>query len=239
VRDVAATDGRDIAWAATLRHDAARAHRGTPPLRIERDALRAHERVIRPGRLLLLAVDASGSMGGARIVLARRVAEALLHDAYLRRDRVAMLAFCGQRAELLFAPTSQAELVRRAVDGLACGGTTPLAAALWRAHELVQRDARRDAARRPTLVLLSDGRANVGARPGYAALLDELEAAAHTLRDRRGLRVVFLDATDAGRDDRPARNLAKALGVRRIVLRSLGPDPVPALRAALTAPLGR
>jgi len=203
------------------------------PVHLDPGDLRAHRRHIRPDRLVLFTVDASGSMGGERIELARRAAEGMLRDAYLRRDRVALIAFAGERAQLLLRPTSQAELVRRAVTGLPCGGTTPLAAALRASLDAVAPRGRRNDPRRTLLVLITDGRGNVGRLPGFEATQAEQGAAARALAAVRRLDVVLLDATDAARDDRPATRLAVELGARRVRLRELGDDPLPGLFDAL------
>ncbi len=223
-----ADGSRDLAWTQTLARAAPRlGASGAPelPLRLDRTDLRAHRRRIRPGRLVLFTVDASGSMGGERIALARRAAVGLLRDAYLQRDQVALIAFAGRDAPLLLRPTAQAELVRRAVAGLPCGGTTPLASALQRSLDTLAADGRRDDGRRRLLVLITDGRGNVGSHPGHEAMLAEQEAAARALTTVPRLRIVLLDATDAARDDRPAINLAALLAAQRVRLRDLGDEP--------------
>ena len=73
-------------------------------------------------RVLLFLVDVSGSMGGRHMELAKETCAILLQHAYVKRDRIAMVAFQGQRAELLVPPTNQGERVRHAMTGLVCGG---------------------------------------------------------------------------------------------------------------------
>ncbi len=232
---------RDLAWAPTVRAAASRQRvrsSGRLELRPEVDDLRRKQRVVNPGRLLLFVVDISGSMGGKLTALARDVALAVLRDAYLARDRVAMIAFRQRSAELLFGPTNQVELVRRALDTLPCGGTTPLGMGLELAHVVLRRAATRESGRRPTLILVSDGRANVGSQPGYAAVLAEVEAAARTLAATEGLSIVFLDTTEDGKNDAPARSLVELLGARRIGLAEVaaaGADPAVALSRMLGA----
>ena len=165
---------------------------------------------------LVRAVLPAGELMAETEKLARRLAAALLRDAYVRRDRLAMIAFRERRAELVFGTTSQAELVRRTLDALPCGGTTPLAAALQLAHDTLRDAVARTDGDDPVLVLVSDGRANVGAKPGHASVLAEVEAAAQALAVFPGLEVVFLDATEAGKDPRPAERLAQQLGTRRV-----------------------
>jgi magnesium chelatase subunit D len=195
-------------------------------LRDPERALKRRIRVVRPGRLVLFVVDISGSMGTELIGVARRVALSLLADAYLRRDRVALAAFRGERAELVFGPTSQAGLVKRELSRLTgcCGGTTPLGAALALAQRTLTTAALTDPGRRQTLVLISDGRANVGRAPGHRALLGELERAARTLARRRDLRRLFLDTTEPGKDDRRAAWLEQELGAERVRLGRVGAD---------------
>jgi magnesium chelatase subunit D len=126
------------------------------------------------GRLLLFVVDASGSMAGQRrIAMAKGAIEALLLDAYRRRDRVAMIAFRGMRAEVVLPPTNSVDLARRRSRDLPAGGTTPLAAALDLTHYVVTRYAGQGSNIAPVVVVLSDGRANVaadGADPWESAL---------------------------------------------------------------------
>ena len=75
--------------------------------------LRQHVRRERPARLLLFVVDASGSMAAhQRMVLARGTVQALLLDAYRRRDQVGLIAFAGAGARLVLPPTSSVDLAR-------------------------------------------------------------------------------------------------------------------------------
>ncbi len=124
------------------------------------------------GALFCFVVDASGSMTLHRMRQAKGAVHALLQKAYVHRDRVALIAFRGERAELLMPPTQSVELARRALDLLPTGGGTPLASALLLADD-VARQARRRGIQQTVLVLLTDGRANVPARSGVA-VRDEL-----------------------------------------------------------------
>jgi magnesium chelatase subunit D len=210
---------RDLAWSDTLRQAAGRGRR-RPALA----DLMLKARLIRPGRLVLFVVDLSGSMGTALMVLARRVALGLLQDAYLSRDRVAMIAFRGGKAELLFGSTNQTALVSRRLSEvtLLTGGTTPLAAGLELALGTLRRTELTDPGRRQTLVLISDGRANVGVGGPIRA---ELGAAARALALKSGLQRVFLDTTEEGKDNRQAAWLAEQLGAQRLELRHIGSEP--------------
>lgn len=121
--------------------------------------LREHVRAGREAALLCLVVDASGSMGARR--RAARVKGALLEvlrDAYARRDRVALIAFRDQAAQVLVAPGAPIELAAARLASLPTGGRTPLASGLDAAQRLIRRERSRDPLRRSIAVVLTDGR---------------------------------------------------------------------------------
>ena len=110
-------------------------------------------------RVLIFAVDASGSAAMARLGEAKGAVELLLAQAYSRRDHVALLAFRGTGAELLLPPTRSLVQTKRRLAGLPGGGGTPLASGLRLGMELAR--LARSRGMTPTLALLTDGRANV------------------------------------------------------------------------------
>jgi magnesium chelatase subunit D len=126
----------------------------------------------------VFVVDASGSAALHRLAEAKGAVELLLADCYVRRDRVALIAFRGSRADLLLAPTRSLARAKRSLTGLPGGGGTPLAAALDAAHTLAQQIAR--SGDTPVLVLLTDGRANIArdGSPGRARASEDALAAA-------------------------------------------------------------
>ena len=108
----------------------------------------------------IFAVDASGSSALNRLAEAKGAVELLLADCYVRRDRVALLAFRGAGCELLLPPTRSLVRAKRGLAGLPGGGGTPLAAGIDAAAALA--DAVRRRGETAVVVLLTDGRANVG-----------------------------------------------------------------------------
>jgi magnesium chelatase subunit D len=110
-------------------------------------------------RVLIFAVDASGSAALARLAEAKGAVELLLAQAYARRDHVALIAFRGLAAELLLPPTRSLVQTKRRLAGLPGGGGTPLASGLKMAMELALQSRGRGMS--PTLALLTDGRANI------------------------------------------------------------------------------
>ncbi len=108
---------------------------------------------------VIFVVDASGSAALHRLAEAKGAVEMLLADCYVRRDRVALIAFRGRDAELLLPPTRSLVRAKRGLTALPGGGGTPLAAGLRAAAELTDGVRRRGGT--PTVVVLTDGRANV------------------------------------------------------------------------------
>ena len=111
----------------------------------------------------IFVVDASGSSALHRLGEAKGAVELLLADCYVRRDRVALVAFRGKAAELLLPPTRSLVRAKRCLADLPGGGGTPLASGIEAGLALADAVKRRGGT--PLLVLLTDGRANV-ARDG-------------------------------------------------------------------------
>ncbi len=159
VRDPSATS---IALAPTLRSAVAHgeSRRGRPV--IQSSDLHRHERAGRQGTLILFIVDASGSIGARkRMSAVKGTVLNLLDDAYMQRDRVAVIAFRGTEAQLLLPPGSQIDLARAALQSLPTGGRTPLAHALVCATDLLRREQETNPQQPLLALLLTDGRANV------------------------------------------------------------------------------
>ena len=108
---------------------------------------------------LIFAIDASGSSALERLAEAKGAVEILLQQSYARRDSICVLAFRGAKAEVLLPPTRSLVRAKRALAGLPGGGGTPLAAALQLGLEQAMQVQR--AGMTPSLVVLSDGRANI------------------------------------------------------------------------------
>jgi magnesium chelatase subunit D len=130
----------------------------------------------------IFVVDASGSSALHRLAEAKGAVELLLADCYVRRDRVAVIAFRGPHAELLLPPTRSLARAKRSLAGLPGGGGTPLAAALDAARNLAE--SVRRAGDTPVVVMLTDGRANIArdGTPGRERATQDALAAAATLR---------------------------------------------------------
>jgi magnesium chelatase subunit D len=198
---------------------------------IDAHDLREAVRERRVGNLVVLVVDASGSMGAARrMEAAKGAVMSLLLDAYQRRDRVAMVTFRGEEAEVALRPTGSVEVARARLADLPTGGRTPLAAGLVAAMELATSTGRHDDAERPLLVVVTDGRATAGP-PSVDPVRAATEAAASVRR--RGIAAVVVDVEEGPTRLGLAAELARAMGARHLTLDELSAGALTlAVRAA-------
>ncbi|MGW5535383.1 putative cobaltochelatase [Streptomyces sp. NPDC004009] len=172
---------------AAAPHQRARGRSG-PGLVVRRDDLRQATREGREGNLVLFVVDASGSMAARqRMSAVKGAVLSLLLDAYQRRDKVGLVTFRGSAADLALPPTSSVDAAAARLESLPTGGRTPLAAGLLKAHEALRVERLRDPARRPLVVVVTDGRATGGPEPvalaGRAARLFAAEGVASVVVD--------------------------------------------------------
>ncbi len=165
--------------------------------------------------MTIFAVDASGSLALNRLAEAKGAVELLLADCYIRRDQVALIAFRGNRAELLLPPTRSLVRAKRSLTGLPGGGGTPLASGLDAASALALSALRRG--QTPLAVLLTDGRANVArdGRPGRPAAHGDALASARALRS---LNVKSLLVDTAPQPEPRASEIAEAMGASYLAL---------------------
>ncbi|MFZ4410972.1 MAG: magnesium chelatase subunit D [Paracraurococcus sp.] len=191
--------------------------RGRDGARIEvrRDDLRIRRFRQRSETATIFAVDASGSAALNRLAEAKGAVELLLADCYVRRDKVALLAFRGKGAELLLPPTSSLVRAKRSLAGLPGGGGTPVAAALDAA--LVLADAVRRKGQTPLLVMLTDGRANVG-RDGLGGRARAEAEALEAARALRAARVACILVDVSPRPAEAGRKLAAEMGAKYLAL---------------------
>jgi magnesium chelatase subunit D len=188
--------------------DAARIHVRSEDFHVRRHRERAETATV-------FVLDASGSSALHRLAEAKGAIELLLAQCYVRRDRVAVIAFRGRDARIVLPPTRSLVRARRGLAGLAGGGGTPLASALDAGAGLAR--SLRRAGLTPTLVLLTDGRANIAldgtADRGRAER--DARAAARRLRGD-GVRVLMVDTSPRGQA--AARQLALDCGAAYLLL---------------------
>ncbi len=174
------------------------------------------------GSLVLFVVDASGSMGAQRRMVAVKGAiMSLLLDAYQRRDRVGLISFRGTKSELLLPPTNSVDLAKVHLQDMPTGGRTPLSAGLFKALEIIETERIKDRDVLPLLVLLSDGRGNVAL--GQDSPLDEAYSAAGIIGEEKVPSVV-VDTESGFLRLGMVQLVAEAMGAQYLKLEDLRAD---------------
>jgi magnesium chelatase subunit D len=189
------------------------------PLRLASPDLRLAVTEGRESNLVLLVVDASGSMAARRRMNAVKAAAlSLLLDAYQRRDKVGLITFRGAEATLALPPTSSIDTAARRLQDLPSGGRTPLAEGLLCAAETLRLERIRDPRRRPLLVLVTDGRATYG--PNAVA---RSRLVADQLR-RAGVASLLIDCESGRMSLGLAQTLSIHLGAQHVTVGEVGAD---------------
>jgi magnesium chelatase subunit D len=198
-----------------------------PPTPILADALRYKRFKRKAGTLFIFAVDTSGSMALNRIAQAKGALVRLLRQSYVRRDRVALVSFRGQNAEVLLPPSASVTRARRLLDELSVGGATPVAAGLTRALEIAERAARQGT-ERIVLLLFTDGRANVALQNNEAQnrsvrrhLIQEELKHLGLLAEQSGVATIVIDTQNRFTSSGEGQKLADVIGARYVQLGSV------------------
>lgn len=211
----------DVALDATIRAAAPfqTVRDGEMAINVVQEDVKTKVRKRKVGASLVFCVDASGSMGATdRMDAAKGAVLELLVDAYQRRDRVGLVSFRGDDAEVVLAPTASVELAQLKLKNLPTGGATPLAHGLVRSLDLLESEMRRDGDTIPWLVLVTDGRANVGLNGGLGS--EDARAVAARVRAAK-VHVLVVDTGSGPRSVSGARDIAKAADGEYVRLASL------------------
>jgi len=182
------------------------------------------------GTLVIFCVDASGSMALNRMNAAKGAAIQLLSDAYKSRDKIALITFHGDSAQVMVPPTKSMALTKNRLEAMPCGGGSPLAHSLMLAAQtaLNTMKVKQDVGR-VVIVLITDGRANIplelsmdhtftpssdpeskDGMPSRKFLKDEALACAKKLAAVKELDVVVIDTEDVFTRTGIAKDIATA-----------------------------
>ncbi|WP_295280747.1 VWA domain-containing protein, partial [Veillonella sp.] len=132
-------------------------------IQIKQPDYRRKEREKQVGGHYLFVVDASGSMAARkRMEAVKGAIFSLLQDAYEKRDKVGLIVFRKEKAELVLPFTGSIELARRLLEHLPTGGKTPLAGALELAYRTCEQVLRRSPTEKIDVFIVTDGRATYG-----------------------------------------------------------------------------
>lgn len=227
--------GLDLAFDATLRAAAPyqRSRQGAQAVIIRSEDYRSRVREKHIGANIIFLVDASGSMGAQeRMKTVKGVILSLLKEAYQKRDRVGMIAFRRDRAEVLLPVTRSVDLAEKMLRELPTGGKTPLAEGLESALSMIYGLSQRDKGQQTAVVLITDGRANA-TYAGDDPVARALEAAEKFSRTK--VMSVVLDTENDFLKLGIAREIAKKMGAGYYTLKRLSSERVLRIVEALRA----
>ena len=218
----------DLAFDATIRAAAPfqkmREDNGCA-LNIKQEDLRQKVREKRIGNTFLFAVDASGSMGAReRMRAVKGAIFYMLQEAYQKRDRVGMIAFRRQQAELLLPITRSVDLAQKCLAELPTGGKTPLADGLAVALQTLSMLNKHDSELEPILVLVTDGRANATEADGGDPVASALKMAERVGKAK--ITSVVIDTESDFIKLGLAKRIAAAMGANYYTLQRLSKDSI-------------
>ncbi len=207
------TKTADIAFDATLRAAAPyqkwRDKKGLA-LAIQSEDIRSKVREKRTGNIFLFAVDASGSMGAReRMKTVKGVILKILLEAYQKRDRVGMIAFRKDQAEVLLPVTKSVDFAKKKLATMPTGGRTPLAKGLLKAGDVLDMLYRQDPLQDPVLIVITDGRATTPLVPGGDATAEAMHEAERIAK--RNLPAAVIDTENGFVKLGLAKKLAKKM----------------------------
>ena len=178
---------------------------------LRKSDLQRKVRVRKTANLILFVVDASWSMAvSERMQATKGAIMSLLTDAYQRRDRVGLVVFHKDRANLVLPPTNSVVLAKQTLVDIQVGGKTPLSAGLLMSFETVQREKQLHPEVMPLIILLTDGAGNVSLSDRLSPMEESYQIA-----DRiqiEDIRTLVINMEHAAFDQGLARQLAERLG---------------------------
>ncbi|CAM9767635.1 unnamed protein product [Ascophyllum nodosum] len=193
---------------------------------IEKGDVRAKRMARKAGSLIIFIVDASGSMALNRMNAAKGAAMSLLQTAYQSRDKICIIPFQANKADVLLPPTKSIEMARRRLETMPCGGGSPLAHALNVAVRTGLNAQKSGDVGKVIMVCISDGRANVPLsvsngepmdpdnKPSREELKEEVLNVSKGLAGLPGFNLVMLDTENKFVSTGMAKEIAAAAGGR-------------------------
>lgn len=217
----------DIAIDATLRaasiHQQKRDKKGKM-IAIEKSDIRVKVRERRTGNTIIFVVDASGSMGAnKRMKSVKGAILSLLNDAYQKRDKVGMIAFRNNSAEMILGITRSVDLAQKKLQELPVGGRTPLALGLEMAYDIVKASKIKDKDMIPVIVLVSDGRATYSSK-GINPYEDAIQVAKKI--GLENIKTVVIDAEESFIKLNFSQNIAKEMNANLFKIEDLHSDSI-------------
>jgi len=131
-------------------------------LTIKKEHIHIKKRIGKSSYLIIFCVDASGSMGiNNRMKAVKSTIFSILQTNYIYRDKVSLVIFRKDKAEVILPPTRSTDLANKLLKEIPTGGTTPLVQGLLKAMDVAIEEKIKQTGYIPLIILLTDARGNV------------------------------------------------------------------------------
>ena len=128
-----------------------------------------------------------------------------------------MITFRKESAELILPPTNSVDLAKMKLNTMPTGGRTPLTSGLMKTMEIIEREKTKDVNALPLIVVLSDGKSNVGLNNSEMNRDEELHRVCNEFKFK-GLRSIVIDTETGYVKLGKAKDLATHIGGTYITL---------------------
>lgn len=163
-------------------------------INVKKEHIHIKRRVGKSSYLIIFCVDASGSMGANdRMEAVKGVIFSLLQSNYVYRDKVSLVVFRGEKAEVVLPPTRSTDLAYKLLKDIPTGGTTPLVTGLSKALNIALEEKRKNTGYIPLIILISDARGNVFFKD---PIKDVMNVGKEITRNNIDMLVIDTEATD-------------------------------------------
>ncbi len=184
IKSRASENPKSIAIDATLK----KAVIETGEIKVLPEHLMEKVRISEGRSLYIILLDSSSSMKMDRkIKFCKTLVWFLLKESYEKKNKVALITFRGENAEISVPPTTDIIKIEEVLENLPTGGKTPLTPALYKAFEV----AKKERVLNTTIIVISDGRGNVFIKNNFKEDLDFLQMFANGIN---GINLIIINA---------------------------------------------
>ncbi|KZX13200.1 vWA domain-containing protein [Methanobrevibacter curvatus] len=181
---------KDIAIDATLRSAVGHSQ---GKINVRKEDLREKIRKHKARGSIALVIDMSGSMvSDKKINRIKAILELIINNTIKHKDKLSVVGFKGKKSEIIIPNTKYPKSFLSKLDTVTVGGTTPIAIGLKKGIEVLKKDIKENEYI-PMLILLSDGRPNVGL--GGGPIQDTLEVGKEIANEKIHNIIIDFDRT--------------------------------------------
>ena len=173
---------------------------------IKEEHIHIKKRTGKSSYLIIFCVDASGSIGAnGRMEVVKGIIFSILQSNYVYRDKVSLIVFRKDKAEIILPPTRSTDLAYKLLKEIPTGGTTPLVAGLIKAMDVALEENRKESGYIPLIILLTDARGNVY----YKDAIDDVLKTGEQI-SKHNIGTIIIDVEDSNVKLEICKKLAKS-----------------------------